>query len=350
MWEQVRTDGTRKLKRIAIPTNFLNKSQETLENQNNSYGDENENQEINADDQNKLVEHEKKLEELTKKLEIENKNLQQANETINTYKRHFDKLERGRLQLRATNKRLCNENGRLKKKNEQFLKALKKMLNDDQLSSLTRTSTHGLEWSNETIKKALRLRLSCGSAGYEELRNQNIPLPSARTLRNKHGDIDFNEVISIPDCSTNELKIDDVEMYLLYYNAGNILSKIEKYNAVCDDCLNSAGSKHHKPSTKYADLTFRKRFRAKTLFFVTDDVFEFFSKMELFFRQHFQHFQQSSNFRYSLIKFLEQKFNLIPCSSLKNCHKIKNKIVSRFIRFRFRISNTKKQIKKSKTQ
>ncbi|KAK0072212.1 hypothetical protein PV325_011736 [Microctonus aethiopoides] len=58
------------------------------------------------------------------------------------------------------------------------------MLTEDQLEVLTKKASRGMKWSNETMMKALRLKFSCGStAGYEELRAQNMSFPSQRTLR-----------------------------------------------------------------------------------------------------------------------------------------------------------------------
>lgn len=70
-------------------------------------------------------------------------------------------------------------------------KNVEKMLNDDQIKTLCRPSVRCDRWSNNTIQKALRLKLSCGSSGYKEILNQGIPLPSERTLRRRLEGIDF---------------------------------------------------------------------------------------------------------------------------------------------------------------
>jgi len=51
------------------------------------------------------------------------------------------------------------------------------------------------QWLNSTIMKALRLKFSCGSNGYNELLKQQIPLPSERTLRRKKKSVHFQEGI-----------------------------------------------------------------------------------------------------------------------------------------------------------
>ncbi|KAM7304484.1 uncharacterized protein ISCGN_014384 [Ixodes scapularis] len=46
------------------------------------------------------------------------------------------------------------------------------------------TSTmKGTPWSTPTIEKALKLRLSCGSRGYNVVRETGTPLPAERTLQ-----------------------------------------------------------------------------------------------------------------------------------------------------------------------
>ena len=71
-------------------------------------------------------------------------------------------------------------------------KALKKMFNPDQLQALTRKSTKGMTWGIDTVKKALRLRFSCGSSGYTDVRSSGIPLPSIRTLQMRLQSIPFS--------------------------------------------------------------------------------------------------------------------------------------------------------------
>lgn len=62
-------------------------------------------------------------------------------------------------------------------------KNFRKIFNDDQIVALNRQYARGCRWSNNTILKALRLKLSCSSNGYKELLNQNIPL-NRRKLEN----------------------------------------------------------------------------------------------------------------------------------------------------------------------
>ena len=70
--------------------------------------------------------------------------------------------------------------------------SLSKLFNKDQLDAMSRRSTRGLKWQPETVKKALRLRFSCGTTGYNELLKTGMPLPSVRTLQERMQEIDFS--------------------------------------------------------------------------------------------------------------------------------------------------------------
>ncbi|XP_075743719.1 uncharacterized protein LOC142802620 [Rhipicephalus microplus] len=59
---------------------------------------------------------------------------------------------------------------------------LSSYINEDQFTSLHR-SPRGTVWSKETLTKALKIRLSCGSRGYDMVKELGQPLPSQRTLQ-----------------------------------------------------------------------------------------------------------------------------------------------------------------------
>ena len=73
------------------------------------------------------------------------------------------------------------------------MSSIRRMLNQDQLEALILPSSRGKKWSADTLKKSFKLKFVCGSAGYEELRKQNIPLPSQSTLRAALEKIGFTE-------------------------------------------------------------------------------------------------------------------------------------------------------------
>lgn len=69
---------------------------------------------------------------------------------------------------------------------------LHQVFNNDQIKWLQNNSfkRRVYRWSEETIKKALRLKFSC-TENYKELLNQNIPLPSKRTLQRSIETLNF---------------------------------------------------------------------------------------------------------------------------------------------------------------
>lgn len=79
----------------------------------------------------------------------------------------------------------------LKRKLRQRNKNLKKIFREDQTNFIKNSTQRGASWSAETINKALRLYVACGRKGYEELRRQNLPYPSIRTLQHRIQDLKF---------------------------------------------------------------------------------------------------------------------------------------------------------------
>ncbi|XP_075560594.1 uncharacterized protein LOC142592801 isoform X2 [Dermacentor variabilis] len=58
-------------------------------------------------------------------------------------------------------------------------------LGSDQALCLQKGTMRGTAWSTETVVKALKLKLSCRSQGYNVARELGMPLPSERTLQRK---------------------------------------------------------------------------------------------------------------------------------------------------------------------
>lgn len=125
----------------------------------------------------------KQLEEANKKLDLANKIILKSNISNNVLKKHIKRL----TQMKNNSK---TQHNYVKLKS-----SLKQIFNDDQIEALERRSSRGHKWSNDTIKKALRLKFSCGSSGYQELLKEKLPLPCERTLRRKLESIQFEEGI-----------------------------------------------------------------------------------------------------------------------------------------------------------
>lgn len=127
----------------------------------------------------------KKYNEANEKLQIGDTVVRKANKT----KR---KLLQQIRQLKSKN-RLRTEKPAILRSSD----LLHKVFNDDQIKWLQEESTtrRVYKWSEKTIKKALRLKFMCSEHAYTELINQNIPLPSIRTLRRSIETINFQEGI-----------------------------------------------------------------------------------------------------------------------------------------------------------
>lgn len=151
----------------------------------------------------------------------------------------------------------------------------------------------------------------------------------------------------VPDLSTKRINLDNIEINVLYYIAGYILSRISKYNIICKLCLNSAGSLTYEPilNVTYTNFIQLKCFRRNTLFFVNNRTFNYFYNTEIVIRQYLPYLKENFDIKkYNIVNFFKEKMQCIQCDALKNCHNIQFKIKMYFIRFRLRISNSKKKL------
>lgn len=132
-----------------------------------------------------------KLQEVELRAQEATLKLQQANVIVN-------RIEKSRRILKKHVRRLIDEKKKIAQdnlKSQARLKLiLKQIFNDDQIQILLGQNSRGIKWSNNTIFKALQLKFSCGSNGYNEL-IKHLPLPSERTLRRKKESINFEEGI-----------------------------------------------------------------------------------------------------------------------------------------------------------
>lgn len=135
-----------------------------------------------------VEEFEMKLADMEKKLADGNRKLEKANAILRT-------TAKQKSMWRQTYAKQRRDIVKLKKQLSQLTSSTKQIFSDDQMLALTKKSSRGVQWSNDTIKKALRLKFACGSTGYTELLAQKIPLPSERTLRRKLEGMDFEEGI-----------------------------------------------------------------------------------------------------------------------------------------------------------
>lgn len=180
-----------------------------------------------------------------------------------------------------------------------------------------------------------------GNSSYDEddriIVGDFLSKPKAREIK--------KQLPPVPDLLTKEIHIGNVEMNILYYIAGYILSRISHNNISCKLCLSSAGSPTYESSLKFAKFVLLKSFRRNTLFFVNDVTFQYFYQMEIIIRQYLPYLK--TNFdtnKYDLVNFFHEKMQNIACETLKDCHNIKNKIMTRFSRFRLRIEQSRRRL------
>ncbi|XP_033227367.1 uncharacterized protein LOC117179558 isoform X2 [Belonocnema kinseyi] len=109
-----------------------------------------------------------------------------------------DESKKSKTDLR---KEMRSLKGRLKHLEEirdesKVLSRLKTVFNDDQMILLVKGESTRVNWTDATMEKALKLRLTCGEAGYTELLRQNMPLPSSKCLQNAIKTSRFTETFS----------------------------------------------------------------------------------------------------------------------------------------------------------
>lgn len=166
--------------------------------------------------------------------------------------------------------------------------------------------------------------------------------------------INMNKQCEMPaihlDPEIESPQLDNVQLNSLYYVCGYIISSICKNQKLCDNCLDSAGSKIYNPKMQYSRLVSLKCYRQKTLFFVNDSTFQYFLDMYIIINRYLPYIK---NVNCDILQFFVEKLKNVECKSLKNCHDLANKIKIRFIKFKVktscRLGRLEKPIFNSKT-
>ncbi|KAK8762308.1 hypothetical protein V5799_026425 [Amblyomma americanum] len=84
-----------------------------------------------------------------------------------------------------------NRRRKAEKERDKLREALGRILSEDQIKALEKGSMRGGSWSQETLQKALHLKVACGKKGYEFVKENVVPLPGTRTLQNHMAHIKF---------------------------------------------------------------------------------------------------------------------------------------------------------------
>lgn len=135
-------------------------------------------------------------------------------------------------------------------------------------------------------------------------------------------------------------ELNSTESNILYNIAGYIITSIKKNTKICKRCIQNLGSTHHNFS-QYARLVRLRNYKNNTLFYVNNETFELFKKMEHIFRQH-QKSVTCDNNNHAYKKHLVNKFlNILDNSHILSCHNLHMKIANRYAVYRLRIANVK---------
>lgn len=174
------------------------------------------------------------VEELKRKLDEANKKLERANTII------CKNLRTNRILLKRL-RQVKNSNKLRNKQRFSLTDLLHRIFYEDQIEYLKakHEGRHIYKWTDETIKKALRLKHACGDNGYRELLRQCFPLPSTRTLRRRLECITFKDGIC-----------DDV-FELLREKVSNFPDERHKDSMICLDEMSLTPGEQIDPSTNH---------------------------------------------------------------------------------------------------
>lgn len=127
------------------------------------------------------------------------------------------------------------------------------------------------------------------------------------------------------------------EENVVYYLAGMFMRQLSKRASVCSTCIESCICKN-AVSDQFATFTQFKDYTGKALNYVNVETYNLFLELEDIFKRNISIFRL-------LNENLELKYyNLmsnVPAPHLPECHKIKEKIIKRYIQFRLRVSRQK---------
>lgn len=87
--------------------------------------------------------------------------------------------------LRTNLKKVMRERNAYKKDLDNILDGLHNQYNEDQINYVLHGNARGQIWSEDTMTRAIKLYLSCGKTGYEEIIRQNLPFPSIRIVQHR---------------------------------------------------------------------------------------------------------------------------------------------------------------------
>lgn len=194
------------------------------------------------------------------------------------------------------------------------------------------------------------LKLICISQYMREVSKSNYDQDDRQFLsefieileKNRSSQSHFIENITsqLPVITEREINISTIELNVLYYIAGYICDRIEKYQKVCDTCIKSIKLDVDSVVSKdYNRLCLIKARKTNRRFFVNDQTFDYFLRMEKMYRLYFNNLRDK---RINLKSFFIAKFNEIEFD-IPDCHHLKLKIISKFYAYRLKIKSSKQK-------
>ncbi|KAL1509010.1 hypothetical protein ABEB36_003818 [Hypothenemus hampei] len=173
-YEQKRQDKRKKLKNMAYPDILVTPNKRKREEEDESQLIE---KSISHDYKKAMYEERNDSESQNYSDIVEDsafaENLSKNDEKLNIIKQLRNELKLTKEKLRRCKKKLQEE----KRGN------INTFFNTDQMEFLKRRQIRGSSWSEDTLLRALKLYMACGTTGYNEIRKQHLPYPSIRTLQ-----------------------------------------------------------------------------------------------------------------------------------------------------------------------
>ncbi|KAL1509011.1 hypothetical protein ABEB36_003818 [Hypothenemus hampei] len=197
-YEQKRQDKRKKLKNMAYPDILVTPNKRKREEEDESQLIE---KSISHDYKKAMYEERNDSESQNYSDIVEDsafaENLSKNDEKLNIIKQLRNELKLTKEKLRRCKKKLQEE----KRGN------INTFFNTDQMEFLKRRQIRGSSWSEDTLLRALKLYMACGTTGYNEIRKQHLPYPSIRTLQYHIQAIKLNAGICEEVFKLLELKI-----------------------------------------------------------------------------------------------------------------------------------------------
>lgn len=154
-------------------------------------------------------------------------------------------------------------------------------------------------------------------------------LDTLHEVKPKSEEVEISAGMSHPMASLNSSELNS-----LYNVSGYIVQSIQKTSKTCSTCISAVGSKTPMYET-FTRFTNFQCFREDTLFFCSEETFQFFVEMENIFVMFLPSVSvQDVNLKQFYFKEMSKLELNIP-----DCHELKTKIISRYIVYRLKINS-----------